>query len=219
MCVTSYIIPMKKRTHIHRIPVLHWSSTTCQTNFIHLLPLLFLGPSLTAPYPYDRLLLISRACWYTWVISSRSPNKEKLLLSPGEPCASRLNFPLCMGGAAWRPLKLASWRRFSADRQLLMLGRVLGGGHSVLQKELLVMVSLSSLTMLDGRLWLRDKPESEGAGSPRTPNGGAPLYVEYFPLRFKMPFLPTARFGGELAARGVMLPLNKSEDSLRSGEE
>lgn len=186
--------------------------STCSTFFLS-------RPLSTGPHPYDRLLLMSRACWYTWVISSRSPSREKLLLSPGEPCVPRLNFPLCRGGAAWRPLKLASWRRFSADMQLLMLGRALGGGQSVPLKELLVMVSLSSLTILDGRLWLRDKPESPGAGSPRTLKGGAPLYVEYFPLRFKIPFLPTARFGGELAARGVILPPSRSEDSLRSGEE
>ncbi len=100
-----------------------------------------------------------------------------------------------------------------------MLERALGGGP----------VSDAEGTVGDGVTILpyntrwatltADKPESPGAGSPRTLKEGAPLYVEYFPLRFKIPFLTTARFGGELAARGVILPPSRSEDSLRSGEE
>jgi len=35
-CTQPPISSHWKGTHIHRIPVLHWSSTTCQTNTFHL---------------------------------------------------------------------------------------------------------------------------------------------------------------------------------------
>ncbi|TNN76024.1 hypothetical protein EYF80_013787 [Liparis tanakae] len=91
-------------------------------------------------------------------MGNRSPSKEKLPLSPGEPfvLGPRLNFDPWSGGAAWKPLKLASCSRSSAEAHARMFGRrwAVEECHSAPPRELgdSDRAELSSPTMLEGRL-------------------------------------------------------------------
>lgn len=146
-----------------------------------------------------------RACWYTWVTSSRSPSREKLPLSPGDPGGLRVFLDPWRGAAVCSPLNPAICSRSSAERLPLMLGLGEAGGQSTA----ILGMPISSRMTVEGRIWLCGRFESS-VGS---------TWDEYFPFLFNMPFLPGTFLGGEPLGGGATVLPSISEDSLLSGEE